>query len=947
MSRPPILHRALCLATSISLFSQAIAQVTAPPWPHEQGDVEPDPNVHWGTLANGFRYAILPNQEPPERVSLRLLVDAGSLMESDEQQGLAHFLEHMAFNGTTNFPAGEMVEYFQRLGMAFGADTNAHTSFHETVYKLELPSADPELLETSMLLFADYAERMLLLDQEIEDERGIILSEKLSRDSASYRKMLASFSFSLPDSLIPSRLPIGTEEVIKDAGRDLFVDFYERYYSPDRLTLVAVGAISPEALLPLVERHFAVLEPADERAPDPDLGEVTTGRGTIAHLHTDPELPRAEISLTSILPLDPSADSSARRARSLTRSIADLMLARRFELLAEDAKAPFISASPYSYDFLDFARISGIEVAALPEKWGQALAVAEQELRRVLLFGFTQAEFAEAAANVRNAAKQAASQASTRQSRGLADSLVSQISSKETFTHPDQDLAFTEAVLDSINPELCVELFREDWQGEDRNIFVSRPSSIDGETSAILAAWADAQKVDVTAPEEVEVAEFAYTHFGEPGSHAEPSVHEDLGLTQLIFDNGIRVNLMPTDFQKGVIRMAARVGSGKLTEPADAPGLAAFASSTFERAGLAAHSADELQRILAGRTVGISFSVDDDAFLFAGRTSPEDLTLQLQLLAAYLSAPGYRQEAELQFRRNIEAIYKQATHTPEGLMQDQVSRFLYGGDQRFGLPPQEELAARSLEEVRDWLKAPLSSSYLELTLVGDIEVEAAKEAISQTLGALPARETEKPALEEARKVAFPAPTSKTFTYQSEIPRAIIALYWPTDDMWDIAKTRRLGLLSSILGDRLRLKIREELGDAYSPVAYRTASQVYDGYGYMVALVTLAPEQAAGVVDVIAEIAADIVEEGISQDEFERALTPTLTQLRQMRRDNGYWLSTVLSSSQEFPQQLDWAREILDDYAAIKPAELEALAQLYLKADSKVVVTILPEQLAAE
>ena len=168
------------------------------PLAHEGSDIPADPAVKWGLLENGLRYAILPNAEPPNRVSMRLFVDAGSLMENDDQQGLAHFLEHMAFNGTKNFPAGEMVEYFQRLGMGFGNHTNAHTSFNETVYKLELPNSDAAMIDEGMKLFRDYADGMLLLAGEIDEERGIILSEKRDRDSVSWRTFVEQIKFAFP-----------------------------------------------------------------------------------------------------------------------------------------------------------------------------------------------------------------------------------------------------------------------------------------------------------------------------------------------------------------------------------------------------------------------------------------------------------------------------------------------------------------------------------------------------------------------------------------------------------------------------------------------------------------------------------------------------------------------------------------------------------------------------
>jgi len=225
-------------------LAQDVQQRTA--WAHETGDIAPDPAAVWGRLDNGMRYVILPNDTPKGRVSLRLLVDAGSFMEREDQRGLAHFLEHMAFKGSENMRAGDLVQYLERLGMAFGADTNARTGFDSTVYQLELPSNDPELIHKSLLVLREKAGRLLIPAAELERERGVILSEKRLRDTAQFRAMDANLRFLFPDTLIATRMPIGSEEVIASAPRERFTDFYDTWYRPSRMTLVIVGAVDPE-----------------------------------------------------------------------------------------------------------------------------------------------------------------------------------------------------------------------------------------------------------------------------------------------------------------------------------------------------------------------------------------------------------------------------------------------------------------------------------------------------------------------------------------------------------------------------------------------------------------------------------------------------------------------------------------------------------------------------
>ncbi|HEV8185394.1 MAG TPA: pitrilysin family protein, partial [Chthoniobacterales bacterium] len=232
----------LLLAISATSAPAKTAPPAKPlPFPHETSDLKPDPAAHFGKLKNGVRYVVLPNHEPKGRASLRLLVLAGSLHETEEQRGLAHFLEHMAFNGSTHYPPGTLVEFFQRMGMSFGGDTNANTGFERTVYLLELPRADDATLTEGLRVFRDYAGGLLLTEPEIERERGVILSEKRASDSVGFRTFVAQFEAMLGTTLLPKRIPIGTPEVITRAQRDRFTDFWNAWYRPEKIVVVVAG----------------------------------------------------------------------------------------------------------------------------------------------------------------------------------------------------------------------------------------------------------------------------------------------------------------------------------------------------------------------------------------------------------------------------------------------------------------------------------------------------------------------------------------------------------------------------------------------------------------------------------------------------------------------------------------------------------------------------------
>ena len=388
----------------------------------------------------------------------------------------------------------------------------------------------------------------------------------------------------------------------------------------------------------------------------------------------------------------------------------------------------------------------------------------------------------------------------------------------------------------------------------------------------------------------------------------------------------MRANFKVTDFEDETVYVKARIGSGLITEPS--PGLSFFASSVFNKGGLEAHSHDELKQIFAGESVSSSFGIDDDAFTLSGQTTPKDLGAQLTLMRAYLTNAGYREEAALEFRKALDYIFQQLNHTPGGFAQNEVAKYLHSGDTRFGFPAREDLEALTTSQAREWLTPELESAYLEISVVGSFDLDKAINLVASTFGNLPKRNAKKPDYSEERLVSFPEAGSKVFTFESEIPKAMAVIHWPTTDIYDI---------------ELRVKVREELGDAYSPFAHNLPSDTWTDYGYLFASVTVAPDQAEAVTQVVAQIADDLATgEDITEDELDRAKKPQVTSIEEMRRTNRYWMGSVLESCQEHPERLDWSRSFVDDYKNITVEEVNALAKEFLSSESMVAVVIKPE-----
>jgi len=950
---------ALWLSANAGAVAADLSPPTPPPalrFPPAAGstDLTADPAIVADVLPNGLRYALRHNAEPRGRAALRLVVAAGALHEAEEQRGLAHFLEHMAFNGSTHYPPGTLIEFFQRLGMDFGGDTNAYTSFDRTVYMLDLPDTKPETLAEGCRVLADYAGHLLLLPEEINRERGVILSEKLARDSADYRTAVAGYEFFYKGTLLPLRLPIGLEPVIRGAGREPFADFYDTWYRPERLAVIAVGDFDPAVLEKPLRENFGPLAPRGPYRPTPDFGRPAAAAADDPGLrfghHFEPEASATSVAIQVIRPADHTPDSSARRLRDLPLELANSMLNQRLSELAKTDTAPFVKATAnrdYFPDIFDGAELS---LTARPDRWADTLAVGENELRRALRFGFRAPELREAVASYRNALEQAVRTASTRRSEQFADELVEAFIAGSVPTSPAADLALLGPALEKMTLEECHEALKASWSSAGgRLVGVLGNTDLGKEEVASLAiarAYATAEAIEVTPPADHAETPWAYADFGQPGAVVSRQEVADLAITQVVFANGVRLNLKRTDFEAGTIALRARVGTGRLEEPRDQPGLAFFANAAFTAGGLGKHSADDLRRLLAGRNVGVGLQVADDALTFGGQTTPADLALQLQLLTATLFDPGYRTEAETTARRQMEPFYKRLASDPTGPFTLEVPRLLASGDPRFGMPTREAAFTRTLAELRTWLAPQLATGAIELSLVGDLAPDTAIAAVAATLGTLPSRAA-KPALENLRQVTTPPPSAQTLKVTTTIPKAALAVYWPTTDALESSRTRRLNLLADILGDRLRKTVREELGGSYSPGAASSPSDTYRNYGFLFARITLEASDVERIRPAVLAAAADLFTHGVTEDELERAKLPVLTAVRESERTNAYWLNAVLGSSQEQPWRLEWARTRAADLASVTKPELDALARAYLDPARALQFTVLPAQSPAD
>lgn len=929
--------------SAASVQATSGTQEREPIWPHSVSDVPPDPAVRYGELENGMRYAVLRNSTPTHTGALMLRFDVGSLNEADDQQGLAHFLEHMAFNGSDNVPEGEMVRILERHGLAFGADTNAFTSFDQTAYSLNLPNVGPEVLDSTFLLMRELADKLTIEPAAVERERGVILSEERARDTPQMRAQVAQMKFFFPEARFPERLPIGKVALLEAAPASRIVDLYESFYRPERAFMVFVGDADPDEIEARIRKTFA-----DWTAARPDPGNPPPGivhspkQAQVGYFH-HPDVPAA-ITIAALRPAAIEPDTADGRKRMIVRGLGNEIVWRRLQALSRKADAALLGGQAGFQQVYDVADVASVSVSALPGKWKEALQVAEQELRRALDHGFTRAELDEQLARARAAYENAVERASTRETGALAKGILDAFHARQVFSHPAENLRLFEAAVNGLTAKDVHEAFREQWAGIKPLLYVLSPQLIANAQAAVLEAFEASRLVAVAPPEEARAAQFAYTDFGQPGKVIERDRVEDLRIARVRYANNVRLNFKRTDFTKDSVLVTVRAGAGALELPKELPGLNHVISGTFINGGLQAHDLDALQTLLAGRSWTLSFEVGADAFTFSGSTKPRDLRMQMQLLAAYFVAPAYRSEALERFRQQVASTYDMFDATPQGVHQNLAPPLVHSGDSRYGLPPKEQLLARTLDEVRALMTGVLGEAAIEIGVVGDIDEQTVIDAVGRTFGALPLREARPDPFEAARVVKFPAGQAEPVTlyHEGEVNHAIASTYWKTADGSDTRLERRLRLLTKVLQLKAVERIREREGATYSPRIAGDFSDIYPGFGYIGCLLDLSPDAVDRFFGVIDEIAASVAAGNISQDELDRARRPMLESFDNQIESNPYWLRLV-TTAQTRPQRLDDHRTRVEGYEAITLEELKQVAAQYLHRENAYRIEILPRK----
>ena len=934
---------ALSFAAAPSLAFAQIAPL--PGFSQERySDFKADSAVKYGTLPNGVRYAIQKWPTPKNEVAIRMRVGAGSLNEAENQRGLMHFLEHMAFNGSQNVPEGEMDKILSREGLAFGADTNAYTSFDEVVYRLDMPKA--EKLDLGLKLMRETAGRLLMDKDAIERERGVIVGEERTRENPGYRSFRTYLASTFKGLLITERLPIGKMEVVTTAPKERFVELYNDFYHPSRIFVAVVGDIEPAVAESLIRAQFGDWVAKAPSPKDPDLGKLTANHGAIT-INIEPQLPTS-ITLTQPRPFVNYPDNSATRRKFALRGLAESMLNERLERIARKEGSAILGASVGDSSFAKSVASATMEINAKDAtKWKEALEIGDTELRRALQYGFTQEEFVAALARLRESYNRAVTQKNARRSASIVDGIVGAFDNDSVYSSDEDDLAWFNRIAPTLKPEDALKEIRETWGESLPQLFMSTPVPMENGEEQVRAHWQKIRSGIVPPPIRETTKAWDYNNFGRIGAVQNTKQLSDIGVTQIKFANNVRLIVKPTKFEAGRVRIKVRFGEGSLAIPLGNPANDTAIQASFIAGGLGRFDVDALSRTLSGKSVGTGFGVSEDAFEFSGATTPNDLLLQLQIYAAYLTDAKWRPDGFARLKASKDAIYRQISSTPGAVWGTKGTQILRSGDGRFAFPTPEQFDALNLDDAKRILDSARGNSAIEVIVVGDTTVAAASRAVASTFGALPRRALAPNPRTLERSVSFPkGRATSVLEHDGRADQSMGLIFWPIGEYGDGERARALRVLDSIFQVRLNEVIREQEGGTYSPSSIWAPSSVFKDYGIIGASMQLKPNETDKYIAKVEEIVKDLAAGKIDADLFKRAKTPLVADFDETTSNNPWWLGALENSSFD-PVRLVRLRAAKSQYEKVTLEQIRSLARQYFDPSKAQIIKVMPSAKATK
>tara|TARA_R110002033_G_scaffold42421_3_gene83392 strand:- start:36805 stop:39723 length:2919 start_codon:yes stop_codon:yes gene_type:complete len=929
----------------LAMPNMALAQERAKdddiPWLYKNSDIPVDRSWTFGELDNGMRYAVKRNGVPPGQVSIRLRVDAGSLMETEEEQGFAHFMEHLTFRGSTHVPDGEAKRVWQRLGATFGSDSNAETTPTQTVYKLDLPNATEASLDESLKILSGMVRSPGLSVTAVNAERPVVLAELREGAGPQMKVQNATRELFFAGQRLANRAPIGTLETLSAATPRMLQLFHQRWYRPEQTVIVIAGDGDPALFEALLNKHFSQWQGKGEPGTVPDFGDPQD-ISDISRVVVEPTLPRF-ISMVVARPWEQVDDTVVYNQQILIDLLALQMINRRLEARAR-AGGSYLQASVGQDDVSRSIDGTFINIVPLGDDWEAALNDVRSVIADATTRAPSEADIAREIAEFDAALAIGLESYQTEAARKQADNIINAVDIRETVATPQVALDIFRAMRDLYTPQRLLESTQKLFSGVSTRALLTSPDAIDNGTVRLATAL----RSSVEAASDVRVAQSdigfeALKKIGKKGAIKSSRIIERFEVEQLELTNGVRVLLFPNTAERNKIMVNARFGHGYSGLPSGHETLAWSGGMALMASGVGDLGQEDLDKITTGRRIGLGFDIDNDAFEITADTRPSDLEDQLHLIAAKLAFP--RWDAAPVIRSKAAALigYDSFSASPQAVLERDLEWLVRGKDPRWKTPDKADFSELTAESFRQFWEPILASGPIELMLFGDFDRDQAVESILKTFGALKSRES-KPLPVDAKSPEFPGPQAgpEILVHKGDKDQAAAMVAWPTGGGLEaIRESRKLEVLTSIFNDRLFEILRSQQGASYSPQVVNSWPVEFESGGYIGAQSQLTPDNIDRFYKVVEMIAKNLREKPVSTDELKRVVEPLRQLIARASSGNSFWMSQMEGASFN-PQKFVALQSLLSDYTVITPEEVQALALKYLDDKKEWKLVVLPE-----
>ena len=852
-----------------------------------------DPTVKIGKLANGLTYYIKQNAKPKNKAELRLVINAGSILEEDDQQGLAHFVEHMAFNGTKSFEKNELINYLQGLGVEFGADLNAHTGFDETVYKLSVPT-DEETFNTSLQVLRDWADGITFEDEEIDNERGIVAEELRARSGAPMRMYYQSIPKITNNSRYAQRLPIGTTDVILNSEYDAMKRFYKDWYRPDLMALVLVGDFDVLKTEKKVKELFGGIQLTDtpkERV----YYEIPDNKEPVITVITDKEASGVSISLYSKKDETEVVTLNDYRNEVL-KYLYSAMLRQRLNEIGLQPDAPFLSAIAGIGNFLGnkdaFLLKASLKENNIPEGI-EALLVESERVKR---FGFTNTELNRFKEQLLNGADMRRKETGKISTKYYIEQYIDNFTDNKAIPSDEFIYQFYKEIFPTVTVEEINNLSKE-WIKEDNVAVVL--NAIDKENLK-LPTEEDIEdilkKVSLQPLEayEDELSDIKLmTNEPKPGKVISETYNEDVDVTTWKLANGITIIAKPTKFQNDLISMSGFRPGGSSLAPDSLYVSARNAGNIIGSSGVNGISETNLNKLNMGKTVKVTPNITFYDDLFSGSSSSKDLETMLQMVNLYITNPNKDEGVFNSKKANLKSIYKDQDKSPGNFFDNQISEIMTKGHLR-GMPltVQQIEDGLNIDEAFEFYKERLASANgFTFVFVGSFDLKNLKEFTTKYLGSLPSDLEKESTWKDIGMRYTNTVVKKTFLKGVE-DKSIVDMRFTNNFDFSLKEKTKLSLLGKLLKIKLTEEMREKMSGVYGVQVAGYASDIPYGWYRMNIRFTCDPNNVEKLVSKVLEEIEKIQKDGATEADLHKIKEAELANYKEFLEINAYWINKL-------------------------------------------------------